>query len=88
MEEVTIQGSPAVIVDYDPVWPEQFEALRSRIAQLLGECVAAIEHVGSTSVRALAAKPVIDLDVLLRSGDDLLRSSQNWLSLDISIAAI
>jgi GrpB-like predicted nucleotidyltransferase (UPF0157 family)/nitrite reductase/ring-hydroxylating ferredoxin subunit len=54
-----------VVVDYDPAWPERFVAIRDRIAPVLGGVAAAIEHVGSTSVPGLAAKPVIDLDVLL-----------------------
>jgi GrpB-like predicted nucleotidyltransferase (UPF0157 family) len=60
-----------VIADYDPSWPERFEHLRSRIAEALGAMAAAIEHVGSTAVPGLAAKPIIDLDVLLRSSADL-----------------
>jgi GrpB-like predicted nucleotidyltransferase (UPF0157 family) len=59
------------IEDYDPGWAQQFESLRSRIALTLGPLVAAIEHVGSTAVPGLAAKPIIDLDVLLRSDADL-----------------
>ena len=45
--------------------------LRSRIAAVLNEMAVAIEHVGSTAVPGLAAKPVIDIDVLLRSSTDL-----------------
>src|SRR5438552_1119268 len=60
-----------VISDYDPDWPRMFELLRERVAAALGEIVDRIEHVGSTSVPGMRAKPVIDLDVLLRSGDDL-----------------
>jgi GrpB-like predicted nucleotidyltransferase (UPF0157 family) len=63
--------APVIIQDYDPLWPQQFEALRSRIAAALGERAAAIEHVGSTAVPGLAAKPIIDIDVLLRSDADL-----------------
>ena len=54
-----------IVVDYDPRWPEAFAALRARIASALGDLAAAIEHVGSTAVLGLAAKPVIDIDVLL-----------------------
>ena len=59
------------VQDYDPVWPRQFEALRSRIATVLAELALAIEHVGSTAVPGLAAKPIIDIDVLLKSAADL-----------------
>ena len=57
--------SPIIVVDYDPEWPKQFERLRAPIAAALGDLAQAIEHVGSTSVPGLAAKPVIDIDVLL-----------------------
>jgi GrpB-like predicted nucleotidyltransferase (UPF0157 family) len=56
-----------IIQDYDPLWPQQFQTLRSRIAAILDGLVTAIEHVGSTSVPGLAAKPIIDIDVLLKS---------------------
>ncbi|HEX5013145.1 MAG TPA: GrpB family protein [Candidatus Limnocylindrales bacterium] len=59
-------GVPAIeVVDYDPAWPARFEAIRARIAPALGTLAIAIEHVGSTSVPGLAAKPVIDIDVVV-----------------------
>jgi GrpB-like predicted nucleotidyltransferase (UPF0157 family) len=61
-----------VVTDYDPQWPTIFEALRDRAAAVLGHLALAIEHVGSTSVPGLAAKPIIDLDVIVRSPDDVL----------------
>lgn len=63
--------TPIIIEDYDPGWPRSFEAIRERIRPAIGGFVTAIEHVGSTSVPGLAAKPIIDIDVLLRSPDDL-----------------
>lgn len=59
------------VVDYDPSWPAAFEHLRASIWPVLGDLAVTIEHVGSTSVPGLAAKPVIDLDVVLRSADDV-----------------
>src|SRR5690348_11547029 len=64
-------SAPIVIEDYDPRWPRRFETIRIRIAAALGPLAAAIEHVGSTAVPGLAAKPIIDIDVLLRSEGDL-----------------
>jgi GrpB-like predicted nucleotidyltransferase (UPF0157 family) len=58
-----------VMVDYDPDWPVRFEALRERIAAALGPLAVAIEHVGSTSVPDLCAKPIIDLDVVVHRED-------------------
>ena len=60
------------VVDYDPAWPDRFEALRREYAAAFaraGVAVAAIEHVGSTSVPGLAAKPVIDCDLVIRPPD-------------------
>ncbi|HLW84975.1 MAG TPA: GrpB family protein [Candidatus Sulfotelmatobacter sp.] len=62
---------PVIVVDYDPRWPAQFEALWRRIGGALGDLAAAIEHVGGTAVPGLAAKPVIDIDVLLWSSGGL-----------------
>lgn len=55
---------PAVrIVDYDPVWPEMAAAEMARIEGALGGVAVRIDHVGSTAVPALAAKPIVDLQV-------------------------
>ncbi len=55
------------VVSYDPDWPKEFERIRNRLLPLLkGDCIG-IEHVGSTSVPGLAAKPIIDIDVLISS---------------------
>jgi rfaE bifunctional protein nucleotidyltransferase chain/domain len=61
---------PVRIVPYDPRWPEMFEEERRRILEACGGAVAAVEHVGSTSVPGLGAKPVIDLMAGVRSLDD------------------
>ena len=63
--------SQVIIVDYDPAWPARFEALRSRIAEAVREIALAIEHVGSTSVPGLPAKPVIDMTLVVASRDDI-----------------
>ena len=60
-------ANPIVVLDYDPNWAELFQFLRRRIADVLGDMAAAIEHVGSTAVPGLVAKPIIDIDVLLTS---------------------
>jgi len=63
--------APIIIEEYDPRWSEQYEQLRSRIAAALGPIAVAIEHVGSTAISGLAAKAIIDVDVILRSAADL-----------------
>ncbi|MFZ0218173.1 MAG: GrpB family protein [Candidatus Dormiibacterota bacterium] len=57
-------GGPTV-VDYDPRWPDVFERLRRPIASALAGLRADVEHVGSTAVPGLAAKPIIDIDVVV-----------------------
>src|SRR5579859_2546369 len=58
-----------VIVDYDPLWPTVFETLAKAVSNALGPLLMRIEHVGSTAVPGLPAKPIIDLDAVVRSGD-------------------
>ena len=60
---------PIFVVDYDPEWPREFDALRDRVAAAVGDIAVAIEHVGSTAVRGLAAKPIIDLVVVVEPED-------------------
>lgn len=57
------------IVDYDKRWPADFERLRRRLAAGLGSVVLRIEHVGSTAVPGLAAKPTLDVDVVVAADD-------------------
>ncbi|MBC7811778.1 MAG: GrpB family protein [Burkholderiales bacterium] len=56
-----------VIVDYEAQWPAAFEAERVKLVAALGEHALAIEHIGSTSVEGLAAKPIIDIMIAVRS---------------------
>jgi GrpB-like predicted nucleotidyltransferase (UPF0157 family) len=56
-------GVPLVVVDYDPAWRQTYQRWRQRVAAALGRTAIRIEHVGSTSVLALAAKPIVDIQV-------------------------
>lgn len=63
-----------VVVPYDPQWPHRFEEIAASLRDALGALpVVAIEHVGSTSVPDLAAKPVIDVDVVVTR--DIVRAA-------------
>ena len=53
------------VVPYDPAWPSAFQRIRDSLLPALGRLCTGIEHVGSTSVPGLAAKPIIDLDVII-----------------------
>jgi GrpB-like predicted nucleotidyltransferase (UPF0157 family) len=59
------------VVDYDPHWPETFETLRSRIWTAVGDVASSVEHVGSTSVPGLAAKPIIDISIVVPERSDV-----------------
>ncbi|MET7671149.1 GrpB family protein [Micromonospora luteifusca] len=54
-----------VIEDYDLTWAQRFTALRSSLTETLGGLIIGVEHVGSTAVPGLAAKPVIDIDLII-----------------------
>ncbi|GAA0672682.1 GrpB family protein [Kitasatospora atroaurantiaca] len=54
-----------IVVNYDPRWPERFEDLRQRLAPHVADLAVSIEHVGSTAVPGCAAKPIIDLDIVV-----------------------
>ena len=61
----------AVVVPYDPTWADRFETLRSRIWEGVRDIAVSIEHVGSTAVIGLAAKPIIDMTVVVGSRADV-----------------
>jgi GrpB-like predicted nucleotidyltransferase (UPF0157 family) len=73
LDSVLIGGrEPAsiTIADYDPTWPERFRHLQRRVRQALPATAVSVEHIGSTSVPGLAAKPIIDMLLTVRSVDD------------------
>lgn len=59
--ELVMLGGPVTLLEYDPSWPTLFEREAARIRTVLGDQVRLLEHVGSTSVPGLAAKPIIDI---------------------------
>jgi GrpB-like predicted nucleotidyltransferase (UPF0157 family) len=59
------------VVDYDPSWPNTFESLRSILWPVLADVASSIEHVGSTSVPGLAAKPIIDISIAVPESPDV-----------------
>jgi GrpB-like predicted nucleotidyltransferase (UPF0157 family) len=75
IEAYTVGGArrldgPVPLAEYDPAWPNLFTREAARIKQLLGETAKRIEHVGSTSVPGLAAKPIIDIVMEVRDSSD------------------
>jgi len=59
-----------VVAEADPAWPQRFAAERERIAGALGARALRIEHIGSTAVPGLAAKPIVDVLVVVETADD------------------
>jgi GrpB-like predicted nucleotidyltransferase (UPF0157 family) len=66
LDEIVVGGAqpltaPIDVRDYDPEWPRLYEREEDRIRSILGDRVRRIEHVGSTSVPGLPAKPIVDI---------------------------
>jgi GrpB-like predicted nucleotidyltransferase (UPF0157 family) len=83
-EEALIGGReprPIAIVEHDPAWAHRFGALRAPLAAALGSVAVRIEHVGSTAVPGLAAKPIVDVQVAVADPDreELFVPALEWL---------
>ncbi len=59
------------IVEYEYKWKQEFDKIKDMINSYIGDLIIGIEHVGSTSVEGLAAKPIIDVDVVIDNYDVL-----------------
>ncbi len=68
--EPQVIGGPVELVEYDPSWPELFAREARRIECALGRLALRIEHVGSTSIPGLAAKPIIDILLVVADSAD------------------
>jgi GrpB-like predicted nucleotidyltransferase (UPF0157 family) len=77
---------PVQLVPYDPEWPRRFARWRSRIGAALGATALRAEHVGSTSVPGLAAKPVIDIQVTVADIADEARYTGPLESLGLQLS--
>jgi GrpB-like predicted nucleotidyltransferase (UPF0157 family) len=63
-------NAPITLADYDPAWPKLFAHEADRIQAALGQGALRLEHVGSTSVPGLAAKPIIDMLLVVSNSAD------------------
>ena len=64
------------VLPYDKAWKSEFEQIKCEISAALGSLIIGIEHVGSTAVAGMSAKPCIDIDVVIRDYsvfDDIVR---------------
>lgn len=64
-------SNPIIVVAYSPEWPVRFRDLAARLRQSLGDVALRIDHIGSTAVPGLAAKPIIDVQVSVASFEPL-----------------
>jgi GrpB-like predicted nucleotidyltransferase (UPF0157 family) len=71
---LTMTSPPGSIIlaEYDPGWPQLFTEERDRLQRTIGQWVHAIEHVGSTAIPGMSAKPIIDIGIALRRFEDAL----------------
>ena len=73
MAEVEIVGGrerrPIVVVEHDPAWAARFASLRGPLVEGLAGIAVRVEHVGSTSVPGLAAKPIVDVQLVVEEPD-------------------
>ena len=60
-----MRTSKVIVVPYDAAWKDAFEAIKAEIEAAVGDLILGIEHVGSTAVEGLSAKPCIDIDVIV-----------------------
>lgn len=60
-----------IVSDYDPTWPEWFEQVCDKVSPAVSDIALRIDHVGSTSVPGLAAKPIIDIDIVVAADEDV-----------------
>ena len=65
-----VEPQTIIVADYDPAWPERFRREEARIRAALGEGALAVEHIGSTSVPGLAAKPIVDILLVVEDSAD------------------
>jgi GrpB-like predicted nucleotidyltransferase (UPF0157 family) len=65
-----LEPGPITLAPYDPAWPARYERERERILAALGGAALRVEHIGSTAVPGLAAKPIVDIDLAVADVED------------------
>ena len=69
-----------IIADYNPIWSKQFEEIKTALIHFIDEGIIEIEHVGSTSIQGLKAKPIIDLDIIIKNDQKIMNRVIDQLS--------
>ncbi len=70
----TVKMKYVVVEEYDPAWENEFHKIEGELFSVIAGKVLSIEHVGSTSVKGLVAKPFIDIDVVIDDTFDEVKS--------------
>lgn len=74
------RGRNYTLRNYDPLWPERFVSIRAYLADVFERKTDTIEHVGSTSVPGLCAKPVIDVAILVDTMDEFAEEKTRMMA--------
>ncbi len=61
-----MRTASVIVLPYDEAWKSAFEEIKKEIESAIGDLIIGIEHIGSTSVEGLSAKPCIDIDVIIK----------------------
>lgn len=61
-----MKTAKVIVLPYDVKWKADFEKIKAEIENAIGQLIVSVEHVGSTSVRGMSAKPCIDIDVVIK----------------------
>ncbi len=61
-----MQTKKVIVLPYDKTWKSAFEEIKKELESAIGDLIIGIEHVGSTSVEGMSAKPCIDIDVIIK----------------------
>jgi len=85
LKEVNLSNRVLEVVDYDPNWKKTFETERALLTKAIGINAVKIEHIGSTSVIGLAAKPVIDILIEVTNLKELDTANENLKALGYKI---
>jgi GrpB-like predicted nucleotidyltransferase (UPF0157 family) len=58
-----------IVTEYDPFWEQEFKKLKEKFIETLGKYLITVEHVGSTSVQGMSAKPILDIILVIKQKD-------------------
>lgn len=81
LARTTAERAPLVVADYNDAWPHDFEEIAKPVRAAMAGVAAEVEHVGSTSVPGLAAKPIVDIDVVVAAQEDVPEAIERLRSL-------